>query len=286
MEQEESAMAGPSSRFVARALIALGLLLPGALQAAPVTLSDSGATAADIQATVGTFQFVLGANNGNNPGPITGGRREINWDGGGAVTPSTAGTPFTGFQNTRGATMTTPGTGFIQAAPADLATQFANATYGTTFAAFSPLRLFVPIGSNVTDILFSVPGSGGATPAFVSAFGVIFSDVDTNATSMEFFDLADASLGSFSVPGIAGANATFSFLGVAFNAGEQIGRVRITTGNSALGPTDGEVDVVAMDDFIFSEPTAVPEPGSFALVAFGLFAYGTWMRSFPSKGGE
>jgi hypothetical protein len=259
--------------------------LPAALHAAPVTLSASGAAIADIQPTVDTFRFVLGNNNGNDPGPITGGRREINWDGGGAVTPAVGQTPFTGFQNTRGATMTTPGTGFAQAAPADLGMLFANATYGGTFAAFSPLRLFVPIGSNVTDILFSVPGSGGATPASVSAFGVIFSDVDTNATTMELFDLAEVSLGSFTVPSIAGANATFSFLGVAFNAGEQIGRVRITTGNTPLGPTDGEADVVAMDDFIFAEPTAVPEPGSFALLAFGLLSYGAWMRSFPSKGG-
>jgi hypothetical protein len=181
-----------------------------------------------------------GSNNGNNPGPLVGGRREINWDGGGATTPSLGVTPFTVFENTRGSTMTTPGTGFIQAAPADLATQLGNATYSTTFAAFSPQRLFVPTGSIVTDVTFSIPGSGGSQPASVSAFGAIFSDVDSLSTTMEFFDPANAPLGVFTVPEIAG-DATFSFLGVQFNAGEQIGRVHITTGNTALGAgaTDG-----------------------------------------------
>jgi hypothetical protein len=37
-----------------------------------------------IQSTVDAFRAKLGEpNNGNNPGPISGGRREINWDGGG-----------------------------------------------------------------------------------------------------------------------------------------------------------------------------------------------------------
>src|SRR5262249_17970834 len=147
-------------------------------------------------------------------------------------------------------------------------------TYATTFAAFSSPRIFTPVGSNVTDITFSIPGTGGATPASVSAFGAVFSDVDTNATTISLFDLADSPLGVFSVPNIAGASATFSFLGIAFNAGERIGRVRITTGNAALGAgvNDGEFDVVAMDDFLYSEP--IPEPGTLALFAFGLGGLG------------
>ncbi|HEY0591594.1 MAG TPA: IPTL-CTERM sorting domain-containing protein, partial [Thermoanaerobaculia bacterium] len=55
------------------------------------------------------------------------------------------------------------------------------------------------------------------------------------------------------------ANNGLSFLGVLFNAGERIGRVRITSGNTALGPTDnnGSVDVVVMDDFIYGEPASL-----------------------------
>jgi PEP-CTERM motif-containing protein len=252
-----------------------GLLTAAGATAAPVTFSASGALASNIQSTVTAFQAAAGSpNNANNPGPLASGRREINWDGGGATTPTVTSGTLTAFTNIRGATMTTPGTGFIQGAPADLATQFGNATYATTFAAFSPLRLFAPIGSNVTDITFSVPGTNGAQPASVSAFGAVFSDVDTNAaTSIQLFDLSNSSLGTFSVPNMAGT-ATFSFLGVAFSAGERIGRVRITTGSGALGPglNDGEFDAVAMDDFIYSEP--IPEPGTLALFAFGVGGLG------------
>jgi hypothetical protein len=265
-------------RFACTLCLLWGLLLPSIVHAAAITTAASGLAAADIQTQVDAFRAALGnPNNGNNAGPLAGGRREINWDGGGAVTPSLGLTPFTVFENTRGSTMTTPGTGFIQAAPADLATQFGNATYSTTFAAFSPLRLFVPIGSNVTDVTFSIPGSGGSPAASVSAFGAIFSDVDTLATTMEFFDPDNSPLGVFTVPEIAG-DATFSFLGVQFNAGEQIGRVHITTGNTALGPTDGvdRADVVVMDDFLYSEP--VPEPGTFALVALGITGLGAARR--------
>ena len=46
--------------------------------------------------------------------------------------------------------------------------------------------------------------------------------------------------------------------------------MRITPGNSQLGPNNGAgVDVVAMDDFIISEP-AVPEPATVVLLFTGL----------------
>src|SRR5262245_13272008 len=80
-----------------------------------VTFSAGGdSTAASIQSTVDAFRSALGSPNGNNPGPLPDGRREINWDGGGATTASPAPNPFAGFQNTRGALFTTPGTGFLQ----------------------------------------------------------------------------------------------------------------------------------------------------------------------------
>jgi hypothetical protein len=88
-----------------------------------------------IKPVVDAFLNAIGSpNNGNAPGPLTSGRREINWDGGGNnSTTSPAPTPFTGFQLIRGALFTTPGTGFVQAPPSGLATTFNNATYGTLF---------------------------------------------------------------------------------------------------------------------------------------------------------
>jgi hypothetical protein len=240
--------------------------------AAPIVVTDAGAAAADIADGVLSFQTILGNPlNGNAPGPLTSGRREINWDGGGGVSATaTAGTPFAGFQNIRGALFTTPGTGFVQATPSGLATTFGNATYGTIFQTFSPLRLFTPVGSNLTDATFFIPGSNGAIPATVSAFGAVFADVDLAGTSLQFFDLQGSSLGTFAVPVGTTADASLSFLGVAFTSGERIARVRIVSGNTALGPNDGGgVDVVALDDLLFAEPRAVPEPAGLMLVGLG-----------------
>ena len=159
----------------------------------------------------------------------------------------------------------TPGTGFQVSATAASGTpvRFANInpSYSTTFVTFSPERLFTAVSSNVTDVSFFVPGT--ALPATVSSFGAIFSDVDNaNTTTLEFFDPSNTSLGIFSAP-VQGGDV--SFVGVVWNAGEKISRVRITSGNTALGPNDAPpaADVVAMDDFLYSEPqllSATPLP--------------------------
>ena len=153
---------------------------------APTVFQAAGPTAASIQSTVDAFRAAVGdPNNGNNPGPLASGRREINWDGGNPnILDTTAPvTPFDVFLNTRGAHFTTPGTGLSQAPPTGgtqggLAVLFNNPTYGTIFTTFSPSRLFTPVGSNVTDGSFFVPGTNGASPATVSAFGAVFTDVD------------------------------------------------------------------------------------------------------------
>ena len=54
----------------------------------PLVFQAAGPTAASIQSMVDEYRAALGAPNGNAPGPIlTGGRREINWDGGGDAAP-------------------------------------------------------------------------------------------------------------------------------------------------------------------------------------------------------
>jgi hypothetical protein len=263
----------PSARFVICLFSIVALAAAPARAGFDVFSVGGTPLPASIQPTVESFRAALGdPNNASNPGPLGSGRREINWDGGGAVVGVNNATPLTAFQ-TRGATITTPGTGFAQTPPGDTILTSIQASYATTFSTFSPLRIFTPFGSNVTEITFSIPGSGGLTPATVTGFGAVFTDVDLAATTtIELLDLASASLGVFNVPqGTPGAapSATLSFLGLEANAGEKIAKVRIITGNQPLGAPDSNgnpVDVVVMDDFIYSEPAAIPEPASVALV--------------------
>jgi len=247
------------------------LAVPAASFASAITFAVGGnTTQASIQPTLDAFRLAIGGNNNlGNPGPLTSGRREINWDGGGAP-PTASGTPFNGFQNNRGASFTTPGTGFLQAQPADLG----DPTYATTFAAFSPVRVFTPVASNITDVTFFIPGTNGLSPAAVSAFGSIFSDVDqSTSTRLDFFGLNNELLTSLFAPLGTTSSQSFSFAGVLFNAGEQVFRVRITTGTTPLGsPEAPGSDLVVMDDFIFAEPHAVPEPATLALLGTGLLA--------------
>ena len=153
----------------------------------PAVFQAAGATAASIQSTVDAFRARLGdPNNLNNPGPLgLKGRREINWDGGNPnVLDTTAPVnPFLVFLNTRGSQFKTPGLGLSQAPPSGgpqggLAVLFGNPTYGQIFRAFSLSRLFTPVGSNITEASFSIPGTNGTVPATVRGFGAVFTDVD------------------------------------------------------------------------------------------------------------
>jgi hypothetical protein len=250
---------------LAAALLVLGAGAQSA-SAAPVVRQAAGATAGDIQAAVDQFGNDLGTLNGGGP-PAPSGRRQIVWDGVPAERQSPAFMPENQFRNV-GALFSTPtlGAAFqVSGAANDFANL--NATYATDFEAFSAPRVFSPIGSTVTDTSFVVPGT--TTAALTNGFGVVFSDVDlANSASLEFFDAAGGSLGSFAVPAAGNSNATFSFLGVSFNAGERVGRVRITSGAAPLlataSPNDitqaGPADLVVMDNFIFGEPQPVPAP--------------------------
>jgi hypothetical protein len=272
-------------KFVPVSLLVLTVSMSTSATAGPIVFSVGGdTTTASIQATVDAFRAALGDPlNGNAAGPLADGRREINWDGGGSTATSPGGTPFNTFLNTRGAQFTTPGTGFLQAPEAGglnggLATFFGNTTYDASFNAFSPTRLFVPVGSNVTDTEFFIPGTNGLDEAVVNGFGAVFTDVDlAGASRMEFFDRHDNLLGSFDVPTGTVPDGSLSFLGVLFDGGEEIGRVRIIGGNTPLGPNDDPangVDIVALDDFLFSEPAIpTPEPSSGVLLGAGALAF-------------
>ena len=253
------------------------LALP--LQAAPVSFVDAAGNAAGIQSTVDSFRAALGGLNPNVIGSFGSGRREINWDGvpTGFAAPNNLPANFFNANSPRGVEFSTPGTGFAVSANAGVApVEFGNINpaYPGLFAPFSPQRLFTALGSIIVDVRFFVPGS--ATAALTQGFGVVFTDVDLiNTTSIEYFDAADLSLGSFFAPAASG-DETLSFLGVLFTQGRVVSRVRITSGNEALSAASPSGDVVAMDDFIYGEPVtlgaALPEPGSLLLSAAALLA--------------
>jgi hypothetical protein len=229
----------------------------------------AGPNISSIQGTIEQYRAALGGgNNGNAAGPLAGGRREINWDGGSTTSTVTAqgATPFDVFLNTRGSRSITPGTGFVQVPVANIADFFANPSYATIFQAFSPTRLFSPVGSNVTENVFFVPGTAGGVPAVTRGFGAVFTDVDQPdgsgpgekegnrkaSTLIEYFAKDGSLLFTSFVPAAPG-DASLSFFGIVLDDA-RIARVKITTG-AVPGVNDTQKDdVVMLDDFIYGEP--------------------------------
>jgi hypothetical protein len=278
----------PRRTPVARlALLAASLVAAVALPAlganAQFTLrTASGLTAADITAARDQFRLDLGGGNVAGPDGLfadaTGARREIDWDGVPAALSAPNLMPADLFQ-ARGTIYATPGTGLqVSGGPGALPLdEFRNIdpSYPATFAPFSPSRLFTPVGSNVIEIHFVLPGT--TTPGATRGFGAVFADADdAGTTGIQFFDVHGVSLVGLAVPAAEGVE-TFSFFGLSF-PDPRIGRVRIRLGNAALGagvvddPVPGGTDVVVLDDFIFGEVQAVPEPSAWTLLAAGLAA--------------
>ena len=220
----------------------------------PTALAATG----DIAATVEEFRALLGEpSNGGTPEEQLAGRREIGWDGAGANPFNNRNDFPADFFNTNvksGAVFTTPGTGFRNDS---LKFAEVNPGYAAEFVAFSPTKIFSPVGSNVMDVLFQV--AGHPTPARVSGFGVVFSDVDIDgATTIEYFDVNGTRLATAAAPRRSDAGGS-SFVGVKF-ADAVVARVRITLGtgilsaNAADVSAGGNADVVVTDNFIYGEP--------------------------------
>lgn len=236
--------------------VGLGVLLlaPPPGLAAPQVVTDSG----DITDGVNSFRAALGdPQNGGTPGEQAAGRREINWDGVPAAVTNVDTFPaaFFNTNSTRGSVYS-PANGFRVS---DNDFSDINPNYLDEFAAFSPIKTFMVVGGNTMEVLFQV--AGATTPAAISGFGVVFSDVDVAGSArLELFRGAQ-SLGVWEAPVRSDAGG-LSFLGVTFDDDTLITRVRITSGQGALGPAvqdvsdGGALDLVVMDDFLYGEPHA------------------------------
>jgi hypothetical protein len=245
-------------------VLALTILAPASFGAA-VIFEAAGPNAAAIQSAVDSFRTALGPSNGADS-PASTGRREINWDG----VPITALDPFPGgFFNSsspRGVVFSTPGSRFKASGdPSSTSFLMKDVTaqeWGLIeFASFSPERIFAPIGSVITDVHFFVPGT--QTPASVRGFGAVFVDVDVaGPTRFEAYDAQGRLLAGRAVPLSGARSKGFSFVGLLFDAGERIRRVRLITGTAPIDSPfqDPPPDGVALDDLIYAEPQALSDP--------------------------
>jgi hypothetical protein len=219
---------------------------------------------ATIAAKLDEFRTALGGFLHPPAVPATdSGRREINWDG---VPPAltnvdTFPANFFNVTSTRGALFTGPGTGFRVDSTGFGAV---NAGLAAQFKAFSPKKLFMPVGSNVMAVLFDRVRTQPLTPGLVNGFGVVFSDVDqAGSTRVEFYDQNGLKLASVEAPARPGAQE-FSFVGAVFPA-SIVYRVVITSGEAALSAASSDLsdggpsDVVVMDDFVYGEPQPIPQ---------------------------
>lgn len=255
------------TRILSLAALATLAMLPAAAEASasnhphphhPVNVQQAaGQNAAAIQSAVDTYRTDLGTLNPNVVGSLGSGRREINWDGVPAAfsAPNLLPADFFNVNSPRGVVFSTHGSGFqvSAASPAPIEFDNINPTYSSLFATFSPVKLFTALKSKFVNVRFFVPGS--TTPATTSGFGSVFTDVDrSRRTQIKYFDERNRPLGTFNVPASRGSE-TLSFLGVRF-LHDQVGRVKIRSGNRALGPNENPGrDLVVMDDFIYGEPT-------------------------------
>jgi len=254
---------------------AVAYVSPAAL-AAPTIFSAAGANPAAIQGTVDNFRNALGAFNAPAPVQNIGGRREIDWDAAPAAVSSPNAFPggffnFSSSPRARGISFSTAGTGFQLSGDVDDGTpvrfEDINPTYAAEFQTFSAERLFTPLGSTQVVVNFFSPVDQ-VTPALSSGLGVVFADVDTlGSTTIDYFDANANLLESVVVPV---ADKGLSFAGVKFDS-SILAFAIINSGDFVIGPDDGmlDYDIVVMDDFIFGEPTVIPEPASLLFASAG-----------------
>jgi hypothetical protein len=240
---------------------------------APQQFSASGAS--EVATTIAAFKAAIGgANNGAVTGSQPTGFRQITWDDvpDNLASPNEFPVDYYNTTSPRGLLMAVVGLPYFThfrvsadaANPSSAAPLFGdiNAAYPALFTAYSPERIFnvftanpFYIGGGQFKVDFHVAGS--TTPATVSGFGAVFTDVNlANVSSLEYLDADGRSLGKFFVPPAAG-HQTVSFLGVLFPTA-RVSSVIITAGMNDF--EDATHDAVALDDFVYAEPQRLTPP--------------------------
>jgi len=222
-----------------------------------VTRAEGDSSA--IGAKISTFRQTAGPQL-NTTLNAKGGRREINWDGVPASLTNVNTFPVDFFNPTDPAIaegrkrglLYIPGTAALRVSDNNFAD--VDVSYANEFKPFSKAKLFSSAGTNVTDFKFQVPGAN--QDAYVTSFGIIFSDVDdANATVVKIYEGDDL----FAEVKATASDKKFSFVGLTTTK-RRITRVKVISGNTAIaaGAVDGgSKDIVVMDDFIYSEPVAL-----------------------------
>ena len=258
-------------------LTAFIAIAPSVAMSAPALtiFSATGSSPAAIQSEVDAFRNALGVLNPNEPQNFDGGRRQINWDAApgaisdpnlfpgdffnGPAAPRARGIEFQATGTTTGFELSSDPTDNGPGQPAPPLFNLAS-----DFQFFSPNRIFRPVDGFTFDVMFFDPFDQTG-PATTRGLGVVFTDVeDPGEAVMDFFDLGGALLTSLEVP--TAGDTDLSFLGVLFDD-PIIGRVSITAGTDSQN--------VAMDDFIFGEPTPIPVPAPALLLVAGFGALAT-----------
>jgi hypothetical protein len=227
--------------------------------------SAAGANAAAIQSTVDDFRARLGVLNPSNGLSFPSGRREVNWDGvpDNRSAPNPLPPDFFNTTSPRGLVLSGAPVFSVsadQVNPTATPVRFGELDpgYPAQLAMFSPQRLFAAPGSHTMDITFRIPGT--QTAASVAAFGSVFTDVENvGASGITLYDEHGHQLADVRAPVHGGG---LSFIGYSVDDGRRIARVRITTGTDGVtaGLADAPPvdDIVALDDFIYAEPKAIP----------------------------
>jgi hypothetical protein len=247
-----------------KAVLALCISLFALLITGPACNKEKGESAVmvftasgDITAKLTAFRDQLGTLNTTTG--HTAGRREINWDG---VPDNMTGLklPADFFNPTAAGSPEGRQRGLVYAGSADAMvskTGFSevNSLAVSEFSSFSGNKIFAVVNASSWPVEFRVAGQ--TTAASVKGFGAVFSDVDNPySTFIEFFN-GEKTLGKYYVPA-HDVTGSFSFLGVYF-PNDIITRVVVThEGMLQQGEKDisqgGSKDLVALDDFIYSEP--------------------------------